>query len=224
MIDLKLHHIGEPLVARMLQAIDAAGLLSTLVCERTGVSIESDIVAEGLQPPVEFLPERASLGVSTDSRRWMCDGAQKVDVLCAGKSNRAMAFELKLGEERLRTNEFKKRFLNECSRSHGDSRLKGTMIAVLDRRLSQFESAALHASIARQDQADEVWEVVRPWWLVVRRSVWLRWEQSGVPGLNHGRVLVFENMVREFGGKTAFNDLVRELVCGSFFEEWRLGQ
>lgn len=219
MIDLKLHHIGEPLVARILQELEAAGRLSNLVCERTHVSVEDDIAAGRLQRPIEFLPEKASLGVSANGGEFMCDGAQKVDVLLSSSSQRAMAFELKLGEERLRTNEFQTRFLGECSTSHAGSRLKGTMISVLDRRFQGSEAAVLRASVSTT-----TWEVVRPWWLVVRKAVWLRWEQSGVPGLTSGRFLVLEKVVQEFGGEEAFNDLVRELVYGNFFEAWGLGQ
>src|SRR5882672_3575890 len=111
----------------MLQKLEAAGRLSSLVCERTHVSVEDDI-AGGLQRPIEFLPERAFLGVSANGGRLICDGAQKVDVLCASSGQRAMAFELKLGEERLGMNEFQNRFLGECSTFHAGSRLKGTMI------------------------------------------------------------------------------------------------
>lgn len=219
MIDLKLHHIGEPLVARMLQKLEAAGRLSSLVCERTHVSVENDIAAGGLQRPIEFLPERASLGVLVNGKKLICDGAQKVDVLCGSSGQRAMGFELKLGEERLRTNEFQRRFLKECSASHAGSRLKGAMISVFERRFPESEVAVLRASVGTTD-----WELVRPWWLVVRKAIWLRWKKSGIPSLTNGRILVFEKVVQEFGGKEVLNDLVRELVCGNFFEAWGIGQ
>ena len=136
MIELKLHHIGEPLVARMLQKLEADGRLSNLVCERTHVSVEEDIAAGRLQRPIEFLSEKATLGVLANGEEWICDGAQRVDVLCGSSGQWAMAFELKLGEERLGANEFQRRFLKECATSHAGSRLKGAMISVLDRRFS----------------------------------------------------------------------------------------
>jgi hypothetical protein len=219
MIDLKLHHIGEPLVARMLQKLEAAGRLSSLACERTHVSVEDDIAAGRLERPIEFLAEKASLSILANGGDLTCDGAQKVDVLCGSSGQRAMAFELKLGEERLRTNEFQSRFLRECSTSHAGSRLKGTMISVLDRRFLGSDAAVLCASVSTN-----AWEVVRPWWLVVRKVVWLRWAQTGIPSLTNGRFLLLEKVVQEFGGEEAFNDLVRELVCGNFFEAWGIGQ
>ncbi len=225
MADLKLHHIGEPLVARMLQKLEAAGRLSNLVCERMHVSVEDDIVAGGLQRPIEFFPERATLGVSANGEELICDGAQKVDVLCVSSGQRAMAFELKLGEERLGTNEFERRFLGKCSTSHAGSRLKGSMISVLDRSFLRTDAAVLRASASPPTGGPiKKWDVVRPWWLVIRNSVWFRWKQSGIPGLTNGRILVIEKVVRELGGEEVFNGLVREVLCGNFFEAWEIGQ
>lgn len=218
MTDLSLHHIGESLVAAMLQRIDAAGQLSNLICSRTHVSVEDAITIEGIQKPLMFLPDRASLSVSTESRKYFCDGAQTVDVLCVG-GELAMAFELKLGEERLRANEFESRFMEDCATSHAESRLKGKMVSVLERRFPWSGEAALQASTGTEN-----WEVVRPWWLVVRKSVWARWEKSRPPNLSHGRILVLEEVVGELGGEAAFNDLVRELVCDNFYSAWGLGQ
>lgn len=219
MIALKLHHIGEPLIARMLQELEATGRLSNLVCERTQVSVEDDIIAERLKRPLEFLSEKASLGILTSGGgELICDGAQKVDVLCGSVNSRAMAFELKLGEERLGTNEFQRRFLKESSTSHAGTRLKGTMISVLDRHFSESETAVLRAFVSTKN-----WEIVRPWWLVVRDPIWSRWKQSGIPSLTNGRILVLGKLVQEFGGEEAFNALVRELVCGNAFEAWRIG-
>jgi hypothetical protein len=215
---LKLHHIGEPLVAAMLQKIEAAGRLSNLVCPRTHVSVEDSISIGSLQRPFAFLPERASLSVSTESGRYICDGAQKVDVLCAG-GERAIALELKLGEERLRANEFESRFMEDCATSHGESRLKGKMVSVLERRFPWPGEATLRASAGTEN-----WKVVKPWWLVVRKSVWDRWRKSNPPNLSNGRILVLEEVVRELGGETAFNGLVRDLVCDNFFSVWGLDQ
>lgn len=218
MTDLKLYHIGEALVAAMLRKIDSAGGLSNLVCPRTQVSVEDVITIEKLQKPLMFLPERASLSVSTESGKYICDGAQKVDVLCAG-GERAMVFELKLGDERLGANEFEGRFIEDCSTSHGESRLTGKMVSVLERRFPWPGDTTLQASTSTEN-----WEVVRPWWLVVRKAVWTRWKKFGPPNLSNGRILVLEEVVRELGGEAAFNGLVRELVCDNFYSAWGLGQ
>jgi hypothetical protein len=218
-IGLKLHHIGEPLVAKLLQNLEAAGRLSSLACERTNVSVEDDIAAWGLQRPIEFLPERASLAVSASKGQLICDGAQKVDVLCASSGQRAIAFELKLGETLLGTEAFQNRFVGQCSTSHAGSLLTGSMISVLDRRFSESESAILRASVNTLGS----WEVVRPWWLVVRNTVWTRWKNSGIPTLNSGRILVLEKVIRAAGGEDVFNGLVRELLCGNFFKAWQMG-
>lgn len=203
----------------MLQKLEAAGRLSNLVCERTHVSVEDDIAAGRLERPLEFLPEKATLRVLANGGDLTCDGAQKVDVLCGSSGQWAVPFELKLGEERLRTSEFQSRFLRGCSTSHAGSRLKGTMISVLDRRFSASDAAVLRASLSTG-----AWEVVRPWWMVVRKVIWLRWAQTGIPSLTNGRFLVLEKVVQEFGGEEAFKGLVRELVCGNFFNEWSISQ
>lgn len=218
MSDLQLHHIGEPVVAKLLQHLEAVGRLSSLFCERTNVSVEEDIAAGGLQRPLKFLPERASLTACAGKGKLICDGAQNVDVLCVSSGQQAIAFELKLGQTLLGTKDFQNRFLAECSTSHAGSRLTGSMISVLDRRFSGSDSAMLRASI----NTAESWEIVRPWWLVVRNAVWTRWKQTGIPSLNNGRILVLEKMARAAGGEDVFNDSVRELLCENFFTAWEM--
>lgn len=218
MTDLKLHHIGEPLIAAMLQRIETAGRLSNLICPWTHVSVEDTISSGNLKNPLAFLPERAVLSVSSGSREYMCDGAQKIDVLCVS-DERAIAFELKLGEERLRANEFESRFMENCATSHAESRLKGKMVSILERRFPWSDETTLYASAGTV-----TWEVLYPWWLIIRRTVWSRWKKSSPPNLRNGHILVLEEIVREFGGEDGFNSLVRELVGGNFYGEWRLGQ
>jgi hypothetical protein len=92
------------------------------------------------------------------------------------------------------------------------------MISVLDRWYSWSEEVVVRAATPSEN-----WEVTCPWWLVVRNMVWTRWDQSGIPKLRNARILVLEDLVQEYGGEGAFNELVRELVCENFFRAWRLG-
>lgn len=225
MSDLRLHHIGEPLVARMLTELEARGKLSRLVCPMKKISVEDDIAKHGLSRPLRFLPEQARLKVVGPKDTYFCDGAQKADVLCVSSDARALALELKLGEERLGANEFKKRFITDCVPSHEDTRLKGPIISVLARRFSRFQESQVIAMVKEEEEEADAREfkVLKPWWLVLRTSIWNRWSGQVSPELGEVRILLLEDMIRELGGGREFNRLVRELVTSEdYFSDWGL--
>src|SRR5262249_4521734 len=163
---LELTHIGEPIVAEMLKSVTDRGLLHTLRCQVTQASLADDI---GTVKPA-FITDEARLEIKVGERVYSCDGAQTVDVLCAG-AERGVAMEAKLGDTLMAFDAFEKRFCGPCQISrHSDNRLKGTIISLLERRLP-FLDARLVATVGEHS-----WPLYGSWWLVVRAQVWKRWK------------------------------------------------
>lgn len=209
MTSLKLHHVGESIVSEMLQDLADKGNLGDL-----GEALASS----GLSGPLKFTPDRAYLLLEWNAEQYTCDGAQKADILCVGSGDKAVALELKLGLTRMSATAFEDRFLKPISQSgHADKRVKGSLAALLDRRVEdKAEGIRIQAFIGSQR-----WEVAETWWLVVRRSVWQRWAETRMPNLRHGRILILDDLVQNFGGKEDFNSLVRELVCADYYDLWK---
>jgi hypothetical protein len=124
---------------------------------------------------------------------------------------------------RLGAKEFTKRFLKVCEPSHKDSRLKGPIISVLARTPSRWKECPVIARVQKENskEAREL-EVVPPWWLVIRTSIWQSWAGKVDSQLGQVRILLLEDVAREFGGEAAFNNLVRDLVSFDYFRAWVL--
>ncbi|NUQ72765.1 MAG: hypothetical protein HUU21_04340 [Polyangiaceae bacterium] len=213
----ELTHIGEALVAEMLQRIATRRDLMMLRCEHSGTSLGDDVAALDPSSAPRFIPEGGRVEASHAGGTAMCDGEQRIDVLCAGRTS-ALAMELKLGETRLSPGAFASRFLCPCTTSrHAPPRISGKMPAVLERLLpSPFET--LHAVIGAERYA-----LANHWWLVLRAKVWNSWAKraAGSPlPTRLARVLLLENVVRVYGGADPFDDLVRELVGSDFAAKW----
>lgn len=211
---LRLTDIGEPLVAAML-AKTRRGIVR-LLCALCDCSLAESLQDAGVRPPYEFLPNSAGLHVETSNRRYALDGAQRVDVLCSGSNEKALALELKLGRARLSANEFVSRFCSPCQLSnHSPPRINGSLTAVLQ-RLLPVRGAALRACCNGRS-----FSVADNWWLVIRRSTYELWRPQP-PALAGGHVLLLEEVVRCFGGEEAFNELVEELIGRGFYRRWGL--
>ncbi len=174
------------------------------------------------------IPQRHVLGHSlTDESKIVCelpldnwcgrifDGVHCIDVAVVGDKF-CFPIELKLGLSRMGTTVFSSRFLNSVSTSHGDARIKGGMISILDRRWEGKENDVIEAKTA----PDKI-QLARPWTLVIRREIAQSWANTATPNLSpYCRVVVFEDLVNLFGSPSDFNHLVGKLVAGDYYNKW----
>jgi len=215
---IELFHVGEVLTAEILSRLQARGILHQIcaVSREEGehrTSLADDFRTAGVELPAKFVADSASVIARFEGQSFSCDGAQTVDVLCAGRNDRSIAIEIKLGETRMATGDFRKRFCVSCEKSrHLDSRLRGSMVAVLDRALPFPGEAELDAQFEHR-----TWSIGKEWWLVVRRRVWRSWRSSPV---RNGRVAIFEDLAKIYGSPQDFDELVAEVVGSDFANRW----
>lgn len=214
---VELTHLGEDLVAALLESLSQRNALSTVVCAVSGRPLSQDVHEVGLGDSFHFSANDANAVVQIGERSFSCDGEQKVDVLCAG-STTAIAFEAKLGLERMGTAEFGKRYCMPCEQSrHADDRISGSMVAVLERSLPFEDPCNLVARIQSQE-----WQVARPWWLVLRQRIVDRWLKSGVLPVRSARILSFDALAESYGSMEEFDQLVQRVVGTGFSDRWGL--
>lgn len=208
--------MGEDLIAEMLNSLAQRQQLSRVACAISARSLADDIRDSGIGESVVFRADDALLVVRNGACEYACDGEQKVDVLCAGTAS-AIAFEAKLGETRMASSDFRKRFCGQCKTSHSESRLSGSMVAVLDRK---FPFDGTYDLIAKVD--DVQWRLVRPWWLVVRQSVVDKWRKAKDIPVASARILVFDALAQTYGSRQQFEQLVQRVVGSAFAGRWRI--
>ncbi|MGO9306890.1 MAG: hypothetical protein ACLP3R_24840 [Candidatus Korobacteraceae bacterium] len=212
---VQLTHIGEDLIAEILDSLAKRQELSRVKCAISDRPLADDIEAGGLGESIGFRADDATLVVQNGALSYACDGEQKVDVLCSG-GDRAIAFEAKLGETRMGSADFRKRFCVRCEKSkHADSRLSGSMVAVLERLLPFDGTSNLVAQVENSQ-----WTLVEPWWLVVRQVVVDKW-RSDIP-VASGRILVFDALARIYGSRLQFDQLVKRVVGSDFASRWSI--
>jgi len=147
-----------------------------------------------------------------DAGEFACDGAQTVDVLAA-VGDKATAFELKLGLARMTPAAFQERFCSQCDMSeHSDLRLTGSMVALLDRRVS-FPFSHISAI-----DCERTWLLTEHWWLIVRRQVFRSWNRKSP--VSNARILVFEDIAATYGGADEFDRLVIETIKNGYAIRW----
>jgi hypothetical protein len=212
---LEPYHIGELIVCAILKR--AADRLGGFYPRKADQSLGEALAAAGLTEPFSFHSEVPAVRVEDACGNiWALDGMHRVDVLATGTSGIGVAFELKLGLDRLTPAEIKKRFQKKCSLStHKTPRLNGSMIAVLERRF-EFEHQRVTCGTS------PAVELARDWWLIVRKEVWQRSGEQLDDQLTRGRVLILEDLVHFFGGEAVFDSLVLELVGSGFYRQWNL--
>jgi hypothetical protein len=214
---LQLSHVGEDLIAEMLASLSERGELANLACAFTGRTLADDVRECKIAQPLMFCASAALPKVGASGQVYTCDGEQTVDVLCVGGKD-ALAIEAKLGETRMGTAEFKRRFCLPCEISrHSNSRLRGSMIAVLDRSLP---FSGPYRIIAQIDDAQ--WTVAIAWWLIVRQPVLDRWGKRPDFLSSSARVLAFDTLARQYGSRQQFDQLVMRVVGSDFARGWRL--
>jgi len=148
------------------------------------------------------------------------DGAHKIDIAILDKAAfSCIPCEAKLGNYRLGKTEFEKRFLGSCLTSHKNTRIAGSMIAILERKLP---STCLNSPVLVRHEGRD-YQVTLPWVLILRKTVYDSWTKYGVPLLSHSCIHIsFEAIVEALGGKTPFNSLVGELVNFDYYETWKV--
>jgi hypothetical protein len=218
-MSVELTHLGEPLVAGMLNALAADGRLGDVRCADTGVSLGDDLGANG----VELIGDRAALRIEGADRTYSGDGMQRVDVLAATASN-AVALELKLGLKRMSIEAFRERFCGTCGlSSHRESRITGSMVAVLD-GLLPFTASRVFAV-----DGSKTWPLAKNWWLVLRQSVWDRWQsemsemKSEIESpVRNARILAFDKLASLYGTQDEFDRFVLATVGSDFARRWQI--
>ena len=211
---IELFQVGEVLVAEILARLQGRGALDRVRDVVSGTtSLLDDLGGAGIELPVRFYADLASVVVRSGERSFSCDGAQTIDVLCAGRTGLAVAMEVKLGETRMTIGEFRRRFCVRCEESrHVDSRLRGSMVSVLERDLP-FPGGKLVVGID-----DGEWIVSQAWWLVVRRRVWRSWRKTSP--VRNARVLLFEDLASMYGSDREFDELMTEIIGTDFANRW----
>ena len=216
---IQLSHVGEDLIAEMLDSLAHRQELSHVKCAITGRSLADDIREGSLGDSINFRADDASLVVCNNGLVFACDGEQTVDVLCTG-TERAIAIEAKLGETRMGASEFRKRFCVRCEKSkHSDLRLSGSMVAVLERSLPFEGTSELVAHVNGGQRT-----LAEPWWLVVRQVVLDQWRRTNDFPVTSARLLVFDDLAQVYtsGSRQQFDHLVKHVVGSDFVRRWRL--
>ncbi len=199
---IQLSHIGEELIAQILaesrEAMEA-------VCGEFVTTVTQDT----------FVPELHLNNCGDLS----FDGAHKIDVAVLNENrNDCYPIEAKLGFDRLGKNEFERRFLNECETSHNNTRVKGCMISILERKLPE---ACKNRELAVK-RRDKTYTVTSKWSLVCRKPVLEKWKKNGRPNFSTDcRVVSFESLVEMYGSRSAFNSLVKQLISIDFYKAWQ---
>jgi hypothetical protein len=146
------------------------------------------------------------------------DGAHAVDLFCRGENGRGLAFEAKLGLDRLSSADFNRRFLAGVSvTGHTPARVKGNMVSILNyRAIGALEPLDLRTTAPKAELAD-------PWAMVTREAVCQRWllQQPRLSETAHW--FSFDRIAADFGGAVEFDDLVKQIVGDGFFGAWRIG-
>ena len=201
---IQLTHIAEFIVAEMYNRSPAVRQLFAEQLLRLNSVPESTTAIPNLQ--------LGSCG------SYQFDGAHKIDIAILDRTTSScIPCEAKLGNDRLGKSEFEKRFLKPCSTSHGNRRINGSMIAILDGKLPDQCS---NSSILVSHEGNE-YQVVPIWVLIVRERILNSWAKNGMPALSSSCIRVsFEAIVDSFGGRVPFNSLVTELVHFDYYEKW----
>jgi hypothetical protein len=198
---IELSHIGETLIARILnESVNARDYMRS-----TGSEFGQNIIA---------IPELRPNNCGS----LMFDGTHRIDIAVLDHDNKIChPIEAKLGLDRLAKFSFNKRFLNDCSTSHNGSRVCGSMIAILERKLPpQCRHLPLYVT-----HNGDTYQVSDNWTLVCRAQVAVNWTANGSPDLSAKCTIVtFENLVKSFGDRERFNKLVQSMLDEDFYSRW----
>lgn len=143
------------------------------------------------------------------------DRASQVDVVFRVRDGLAVAFELKLGRTRLDKTRVDEEWLRPCETSHGGRRWRGNMMAILDRRFPGPPPDDLAVQVKSGRLV-----LLREWVVVARQETLESWRMTPPEFGSHVAQVSFESVIEAFGGKIAFNDLVRRQLDIDYFDKW----
>lgn len=144
------------------------------------------------------------------------DGMHRVDVTLWICEDLAVACELKLGGTGLNKSRIDDK-LKPCRPAHGNTRVAGSMMAILDRNFD-FVNTSESLSVRLEDKAVTL---CRDWFIVAHRKVLDGWKGDSRPAFSpHTKCISIDAIVEAFGGKEEFNNLVREQLTFDYFDEW----
>ncbi len=203
---VSLTHLGEALVARMANALradflDLCGLLG-------GADLD---VAAGAGPiahvEVPLLPYSGK----------GFDGLSRVDLVVLLDRELGVPFEIKLGNTGLNKSRVA-RWLDRCELSHGDTRIKGNMMSILERN---FPDGLPRDDLKVRLEPDRYVKLTEKWFVIASKNVLDGWSGTARPAFSsRARLLDFESVVDRFGGKERFNDMVQDLLSFDYYDEW----
>lgn len=198
---LELSHVGEILISEILtRSLEARQVLRSAGCAIS----ENLVIVPEVRPnncgPLAF------------------DGTHRIDVAVLDLDTRiCFPFEAKLGLDRLSKNEFSKRFLNQCGTSHKDTRVRGSMISILERMLPS-ECNNHEMTVDYQNRA---YPVSKKWGLICRAKIIKKWSNAGSPPLSPDCIpICFEDLATAYGSAQEFNTLVTELLNQDYYANW----
>jgi hypothetical protein len=198
---IELSHVGENLIARILN--ESSEALNSL-------NLKGPKVGQNIFALPELRPNKCG-GL-------LFDGTHRIDVAVLDQENKIChPIEAKLGLDRLAQFSFNKRFLNECSTSHSGTRVSGSMIAILERKLPlQCKNLPLYVT-----HNGDLYQVSENWTLVCRAQVAAAWATNGNPDLSGKCTIVtFEKLATLFGNREQFNKLVQSMLNEDFYRKW----
>lgn len=217
MTSLSLHHVGEIVLAGLLDALSRADRLDAVECKlHADCSLLTVLRAADVGPPYSFAVDSKLAATVVDGAAVQFDGAHGVDVLCHGTRG-GIAIEAKLGLDRVSHREFTKRFLGEVTLSrHKSARFCGSMTAILNyRALGDSRAFGLRTKEPPVD-------LRLPWFLVIRAATWKTWAPQR-PNLSpDAHVATFEDIAAAHGTAGAFDRLVLEKIGQGFHSAWKV--
>lgn len=197
---ISLSHIGEILISKLLEE----------------PKVISDLGSEiPFNPNNLIVVPEIRLDKSGD---YIFDGVHKVDVSVLNtETMTCFPIEAKLGFDRLAKTSFETRFLEPCKTSHNNSRISGSMISILERKLPKcISNEDLYITHNGQQ-----YKLTKKWGLICRDKVIHNWKSNGYPELSDNcSIISFEKLVTSYGGKDKFNELVKELISFDYYDNW----
>ena len=183
---IQLSHIGELLISEMFSRSE---------------NVRHFLVHNVLPPSLSTSTLQAIPEIQlTRCGKYRFDGAHKIDVVVmASETKECLAIEAKLGNDRLGMREFEKRFLMGCGTSHGDSRISGGMVSILEGKLP----VGCETETVIVEYQEDTYRLLPRWILIVRQRIIDAWLKNGRPSLTN-RCIVF-----------AFESIVRLRACGT---------
>lgn len=223
--EFELHHIGEPLVAGMLDELTAAGRLDTIAVWRLKADVTSETTRvdfervqsldKQLASAPRFLPE-----CSFSSGSLAFDAESKID-LAMTDNETVMPWEIKLGTTGLsRGDLLKKQCTGSTRRANPSNLVKGKMISIL-----QDWACGSGAFEGTEDLHAIVNGVARPmllerrWGLVLRQAVFDALRSSKPIGRSNDKSKF--GLLRTGVYVMTFEDIVRAVTFERFLERTR---